>query len=79
VSLSATEGTAFTVAGEVHPSAMVPSDANAIKIPIIVLASGDEDPDVVKQFGEKLTVPKFIDFYPEAPHVGLQDQCHYPT
>jgi hypothetical protein len=52
---------------------MVPSDADAIKIPIIVLASGDEDPDVVKQFGEKLTVPKFIDFYPEAPHVRFQD------
>jgi hypothetical protein len=72
VSLSAVEGSVFTVAGEVHPSAMESIDAEAITIPIIVLASGEEDADVIKQFSEKLKVPKFIDFYPESPHVRLQ-------
>jgi len=68
VSLSAVEGSVFTVAGEVHPSAMEPIDGEAITVPIIVLASGEEDAEVIKQFGEKLKVPKFIDFYPDSPH-----------
>ena len=71
MSLGTTEGTPFDVAAEVHPSALSPSDAPKITVPIVVLASGDEDVKIVKAFGEALKVPNFIDFYPEAPHVSL--------
>ena len=64
-------GTPWTVAGEVHPSAIQVADAPPITAPLIVLASQDEDEEVVKKFGEALTVPKFIDFYKEAPHVSV--------
>jgi len=70
VSLSTTSGTPFSVGAEVHPSALSPLDAPAITVPLIVLASKDEDVAVVNSFAEALTVPKFVDFYPEAPHVG---------
>jgi len=68
VCLTAKEGTPFTVAGGVHPSAMAPEDAPPITIPIIILASGDEDADTVTKFGKGLKVPNLVDFYSKSPH-----------
>jgi dienelactone hydrolase len=68
VSLSTTEGTVFHAAAEVHPSALSPADAPKIVVPIVVLASGDEDGPTVKAFEAALKVPKFVDTYSEAPH-----------
>ena len=45
-----------------------PADAEKITIPIAVLASGDEDAEQVKKFGEALKVEKYEETY--------GDQCH---
>jgi len=71
VSLVTREGTLFTAGAEVHPSAMVADDAPLVTVPLAVIGSGDEDAELIKLFGEKLTVPKFIDYYDKAPHVSL--------
>jgi len=71
VSVNLTEGTPFSVGGEVHPSMMVPDDASKIVVPTIVLASQDEDVATIKGFEANLKVDKFVDFYNEAPHVSL--------
>ncbi|KAF2666192.1 hypothetical protein BT63DRAFT_458558 [Microthyrium microscopicum] len=68
VSINLTEGTAFSVAAEVHPSMMTPEDGSKIVKPIIVLASKDEDAEIVKAFGANLKVPNVVDFYNESPH-----------
>lgn len=58
----------FSAGAEVHPAMVDPSDAEKIKIPFLCLASGDEPADDVKAFGEKLTVPKVIETYPDQIH-----------
>jgi alpha-beta hydrolase superfamily lysophospholipase len=70
VSLATVEGTPFSFAAEVHPSAMAVEDAPKITVPIIVLASQDEDASTTKGFEEALTVPKYVETYPDAPHVS---------
>ncbi|KAF2430405.1 hypothetical protein EJ08DRAFT_679211 [Tothia fuscella] len=68
VSLTTIAETAFSAAAEVHPSALAVEDASKIIVPLCILASKDEDTQVVKKFGEALKVPSFIDTYSEAPH-----------
>jgi alpha-beta hydrolase superfamily lysophospholipase len=69
--MAAVEGTVFSCAAEVHPSAMAVEDATKVTIPIVVLASQDEDATTVKGFEEALTVPKYVEIYPDAPHVSI--------
>jgi hypothetical protein len=68
--MAAVEGTPFSCAAEVHPSAIEVEDASKITIPIVVLASEDEDAKTVKGFEEALTVPKYVEIYSDAPHVS---------
>ena len=68
VNLLSQKGTLFTVAANCHPSTIDPADAEKITIPIAVLASGDEDAEQVKKFGEALKVEKYEETY--------GDQCH---
>jgi len=75
VSLAAVEGTAFTAVAEVHPSLMAVDDAPKVTVPICVLASQDEDGEVIKGFGEALTVPKHVETFPDAPHGWMSSRA----
>ncbi|KAK3167653.1 hypothetical protein OEA41_010780 [Lepraria neglecta] len=68
VSLTAQPGTNFSAAAEVHPAMVDPKDAKDIKIPVCMLASGDEDADAVKKFGEALSVPNHIETFSDQVH-----------
>ncbi len=70
VSLSSGEGTPFAAGAEVHPSMVDPADAEKIKIPICILASGDEDAEAVSKFEKALTVQKHVETYKDQVHVS---------
>lgn len=80
MSFSCGDGTPFKAAAEVHPSMIDPNDAPGIKIPIAILASGDENADDVKDFVNALKVPHYSETFADQVHVshsvGLQsDIC----
>jgi dienelactone hydrolase len=58
----------FEAGAEVHPAMVDAADAAKIKVPLIMLASGDETAEDVKKFGDNLTGPKHIETF--------QDQVH---
>ena len=68
VSLTSQSGTVFTAAAEVHPAMVDPSDAKGFKIPVCMLASGDEDEKAVKGFGDALSVPSHIETFKDQIH-----------
>ena len=68
MSLTSQSGTVFSAAAEVHPAMVDPEDAKGFKIPVCMLASGDEDKEAVKGFGEALTVPKHIETFGDQVH-----------
>jgi dienelactone hydrolase len=45
-----------------------PADAKDIKVPFIMLASGDETPEDVKKFEDTLTVPKHVEIFDDQIH-----------
>jgi dienelactone hydrolase len=45
-----------------------PADAVGIKVPLILLASGDESPEDVKKFEANLTGPKYVETFPDQIH-----------
>ena len=45
-----------------------PSDAKGIKIPLCMLASGDEDAAAVAKFGETLSVPNHVETFGDQLH-----------
>lgn len=45
-----------------------PSDAEGIKVPTILLASGDEPAEDVKEFEKNLTVPKHVEIFGDQIH-----------
>jgi dienelactone hydrolase len=45
-----------------------PKDAEGIKIPLILLASGEEPADKVKEFEDKLSVPKHVEIFKDQVH-----------
>lgn len=72
VSLSAGGETPFSVAAEVHPSMIDPVDGKNISIPIVILASGDEDAKEVQAFVDNIKGPKYFETYDKMPHVSPQ-------
>ncbi len=68
ISLTSQSGTSFSAVAEVHPAMVDPADAKGIKIPICVLASGDEDANAVKEFGKALTVENHIETFSDQVH-----------
>lgn len=70
VSFSCGDGTPFKAAAEVHPSMIDPNDALGIKIPIVILASGDENADDVKSFADALKVPHYCETFGDQVHVS---------
>ena len=68
VSLSSRSGTPFAAAAEVHPAMVDPNDGKDITIPLCMLASGDENPEDVKNFEKNLTVECHVDIYKDQVH-----------
>jgi len=58
----------FKVGVQCHPAMVDPSEAEKIKVPFMMLASGDEPAEDVKKFDAKLSVPKHVETF--------QDQIH---
>jgi dienelactone hydrolase len=58
----------FSVAASIHPAMVDPADAEGLKIPFILLASGDEPAEDVKKLEDALKVPKHVEIF--------QDQIH---
>jgi dienelactone hydrolase len=58
----------FKAAAECHPAMVDPKDAEGIKVPIIMLASGEEPENKVKEFEQALTVPKHVEIFGDQIH-----------
>jgi len=68
VSLTSHKDSPFKVGVEVHPAMVDPSEATNITIPLMLLASKDEDADAVKQFEANLKVDKHVETFPDQIH-----------
>lgn len=51
-----------------HPTLVDPTDADGVTVPTILLASGDEPADHIKQFEERLKVPKHVETFKDQIH-----------
>jgi len=58
----------FVIGGEVHPAMVDPKEAESIKVPLVMLASGEEPEDAVKKFEDTLKVPKHVEIFKEQVH-----------
>lgn len=58
----------FKAAAVCHPAMVEPKDAAVIKVPFIMLASGEEPADKVKEFESKLEAPKHIEIFEDQVH-----------
>jgi dienelactone hydrolase len=66
--VTSSQDNAFKVAVEIHPAMVDPTEAEKIKVPLILLASKDEPADDVKKFEDKLTGPKHIEIFGDQIH-----------
>lgn len=74
VSLSAS-GPPFSASAEVHPFMLDPADAKGFKIPLCVLASGDEPEKDVTAFKENLSVPNHVEIFKDQIHGWMAARC----
>jgi dienelactone hydrolase len=51
----------FAAGAQCHPAMLDPSEAAGIEMPLLMIASGDEDADTVKQYEDGLKVPKHFE------------------
>ncbi|KAK3298377.1 Alpha/Beta hydrolase protein [Chaetomium fimeti] len=59
----------FSVGAECHPAMVDPQEAENIKVPLIMLASGEEPEDKVQQFGAKLQgAAKHVETFKDQVH-----------
>lgn len=58
----------FVVAAECHPAMVDSKDALNIKVPLIMLASKDEDVEEVKKFEANLTGDKYVETFKDQIH-----------
>ena len=65
---TSTTNTPFKAAAEVHPAMVDPSEATKIKIPLCMLASGDESAEDVKKFEENLKGDKHVEIFKDQVH-----------
>lgn len=68
MSLTSQAGTAFSAAAEVHPAMVNPEEAKGVKIPLCMLASGDENPEDVEKFKGNLSVDKHVETFKDQVH-----------
>lgn len=58
----------FAVGAEVHPAMVDPKDAASIRVPLIMLASKDENAADVTEFESKLTGPHHVETFADQIH-----------
>ncbi|KAK3365250.1 hypothetical protein B0T24DRAFT_429785 [Lasiosphaeria ovina] len=58
----------FSIGAEAHPAMVDPKEAETIKVPLIMLASGEEPEDKVKEFEAALKVPKHVEIFKDQIH-----------
>lgn len=69
VALSVKAGTnPFSVAATAHPGMVDPADAEGLTIPFILLASGEEPEDTIKEFEDALKVPNHVETFKDQIH-----------
>ena len=68
VSLTAQSGTPFSAAAEVHPAMVDPNDAKGIKLPLCMLASGDENAEDVEKFKQNLSGENHVETFGTQVH-----------
>ncbi|KAL4973316.1 hypothetical protein BDW66DRAFT_162181 [Aspergillus desertorum] len=65
---SGAENKTFKAAVQCHPAMLDPNDAKGVNIPMALLASKDEKPDDVSQFGANLKVDHYVETFPTQIH-----------
>jgi len=65
---TSTTSTPFKAGAECHPAMVDPSDATNIKIPLCMLASGDEPAEDVKKFEANLNGEKHVEIFADQIH-----------
>ncbi|KAL8760153.1 MAG: hypothetical protein Q9199_000291 [Rusavskia elegans] len=68
VSLTSQSGTPFSASAEVHPAMVDPNDAKGFKVPVCMLASGDENPEDVENFKKSLSVDNHVETFGDQVH-----------
>ena len=58
----------FTVAAAAHPALIDPTGAEKISVPYILLASGEDPADTVKEFESRLKVPHHVETFADQVH-----------
>ncbi|KAI1090942.1 hypothetical protein F5B19DRAFT_503467 [Rostrohypoxylon terebratum] len=58
----------FQIAAAAHPAMVDPAEAEGVKVPFILLASGEEPAETVKEFESKLKVPKHVETFSDQVH-----------
>ncbi len=58
----------FKVGAAVHPAFIDAKDAAAIKVPMMLLGSQDEDAAEIKAYEEALTVPHHVEIFEDQVH-----------
>jgi len=67
-SINARDPTLFTAAAQVHPAIMDPCDASSVRIPMCILASGDEDLVDIQKYGTCLKGEHRIETFENMVH-----------
>lgn len=68
ISAAAEGGSGWKAAAQVHPAMVDPEEAKKIDIPFALLASGEEDPKAIAEFGASLKGEKVLDTYGDMIH-----------
>ncbi|KAI1205252.1 Alpha/Beta hydrolase protein [Annulohypoxylon truncatum] len=58
----------FQIAAAVHPAMVDAAEAGGIKVPFILLASGEEPAETIKEFESKLKVPNHVETFADQVH-----------
>lgn len=58
----------FKIGASCHPAMVEPKEAESIKVPLILLASGEEPEDKVKEFESNLSGPKHVETFKDQVH-----------
>lgn len=66
--VTSSDGNPFVVGAQCHPAMVDPSEAETIKVPLVMLASQDEPDDKVKQFEANLKGPKHVETFKDQIH-----------
>lgn len=67
----------FKAGIQTSPALVDPTDAEKVKIPMMMLASQDEPAEDVKKFGDALTVTKHIETFSDQPHGWMSARADF--